>query len=64
MVASCVEPTNYQRSANNITKGASKVDGDVSKTLMVVSEVIADGTIQKVSIIGYELKDALKRMIS
>lgn len=47
---------------NSIVKGASKVDDDVNEAHTVVSGEVADATKRKVSIIGLELKDALKRV--
>lgn len=61
LAASHVDGANSSWSAQSIAIGASKVDDDVSKALMKMSEEATGATKWKVSIIEMELKDALKR---
>lgn len=60
LAASSVGSANSRWNARSVAKSENKVEEDVSNKLMVVSEEITDATERKVSIIGLELKEALK----
>lgn len=60
MDASCVEEAKSLCSANNISKGASKVEDNENKALIAVLVEGIDATKRKLSIVGLELKNALK----
>lgn len=60
LAASRVECVNFRWSAHSVTKGASKVEDNVSNVVMAVSGEVTGAAKRKVSIIGLELKDVLK----
>lgn len=64
LIASCVEVASPWWSAHDMAKGASKIEDDVSKSLMVVSGKVAHATKRKVTIIGLQSKNLLKRLLT
>lgn len=62
LVTSHGEGADFRWNTHSIAKEASMVGDDVSHALMPVSGEAVDVTRQKVSINGFELKDALKRV--
>lgn len=62
--ASREEGANSRWSAHSISNGASKVEKEVSRTLIAAPGEVMNGTRRKISIIALELMDALTREFS